>query len=290
MERQMRRYRIVHRTYYNFSAPVRLGAHALRLRPREGHDLRIESSTLEITPKAVLYWQRDAESNSLATAVFDDMTAQLAIVSDLVVQQFPPASALGPAIVVIGDAAADRTVLAPYLHDAAQAPDAQLADWLGARPCLVEAAQSHAALEALCLRISNSLQYRARDEPGVRPVDQTLAYGNGSCRDFAQLFIAAARAWGFAARFVSGYLHAPPTPDRYGATHAWAEVYLAGAGWCGFDPTLGRATGAEHFAVAVARLPESVPPVAGSIITAGAGAVSTTMDVGVWVSGLPATD
>jgi transglutaminase-like putative cysteine protease len=282
----MRRYRIVHRTYYNFSAPVRLGPHALRLRPREGHDLRIESSTLEITPAAVLYWQRDAESNSVATAVFGDETLQLAIVSDLVVQQFPPASPVVPGIVVVGDAAEDRAVLAPYLHDAAQAPDAQLAAWLGETPRLSDATQSHAALATLCSRIQGSLQYRARDEPGVQRIDQTLGLGSGSCRDLAQLFIAAARAWGFAARFVSGYLHAPPAPDHYGATHAWAEVYLAGAGWCGFDPTLGRATGAEHFAVAVARLPESVPPVAGSIVAIG-GPTATTMDVGVWVAELP---
>jgi transglutaminase-like putative cysteine protease len=269
----MRRYRIVHRTYYNFSAPVLLGPHALRLRPREGHDLRIESSTLEITPAAVLYWHRDAESNSVATALFDGSTTQLAV---------------APGIFVVGDAAEDRAVLAPYLQDAALASDAQLSAWLGSTPRLADAAQSHAALEALCGRIQQSLQYRARDEPGVQRIDQTLGLGSGSCRDFAHLFIMAARTWGFAARFVSGYLHAPPAPDHYGATHAWAEVYLAGAGWCGFDPTLGRAIGAEHFAVAVARLPVSVPPVAGSIAGPRGSTISTTMDVGVWVTELPA--
>jgi transglutaminase-like putative cysteine protease len=284
----MRRYRIVHRTYYNFSAPVLLGPHALRLRPREGHDLRIESSTLEITPAAVLYWHRDAESNSVATALFDGSTTQLAIVSDLIVQQFPSENPVAPGIFVVGDAAEDRAVLAPYLQDAALASDAQLSAWLGSTPRLADAAQSHAALEALCGRIQQSLQYRARDEPGVQRIDQTLGLGSGSCRDFAHLFIMAARTWGFAARFVSGYLHAPPAPDHYGATHAWAEVYLAGAGWCGFDPTLGRAIGAEHFAVAVARLPVSVPPVAGSIAGPRGSTISTTMDVGVWVTELPA--
>ncbi len=284
----MRRYRIVHRTYYNYSAPVQLGPHALRLRPREGHDLRIESSTLEITPAAVLYWYRDAANNSVATALFAGPTSQLAIVSDLVVQQFPPGSPPPPLMSVAGDAAEDRAVLAPYLQDPARAPDAQLMAWLGGVPRLVDAVASRAALEGLCQRIHQTFQYRLREEPGVQRFDHTLSSASGSCRDFAQLFIMAARAWGFAARFVSGYLHAPPAPDHYGATHAWAEVYLGGAGWCGFDPTLGRVTGSDHFPVAVARLPESVPPVAGSMVAPAGTTITTQMDVGVWVTELPA--
>lgn len=92
----------------------------------------------------------------------------------------------------------------------------------------------------------------------------------------------AARGLGLAARFVSGYLHAEPSANDYGATHAWAEVFLPGAGWKGFDPTIGKIVGADHIAVAVARLPESVPPVAGSFI----GAPGANLDVGVWVSEL----
>ena len=85
---------------------------------------------------------------------------------------------------------------------------------------------------------------------------------------------------GFAARFVSGYLHAPPSTSSLGATHAWAEVYLPGAGWKGFDPTIGEIAGTDHFAVAVARLPESVPPIAGSFV----GTSGSSLDVGVWVT------
>jgi transglutaminase-like putative cysteine protease len=93
----------------------------------------------------------------------------------------------------------------------------------------------------------------------------------------------AARRFGLAARFVSGYLNSPPSALNFGATHAWAEVFLPGAGWKGFDPTIGAIVGADHIAVAVARLPESVPPVAGSF----RGPPGSTLDVGVWVTPLP---
>jgi transglutaminase-like putative cysteine protease len=91
-----------------------------------------------------------------------------------------------------------------------------------------------------------------------------------------------ARHLGFAARFVSGYLHAAPSTVNFGSTHAWAEVYLPGAGWKGFDPTLGEIVGTSHFAVAVARLPESVPPIAGSFV----GPPGANLSVGVWVTEL----
>ena len=118
--------------------------------------------------------------------------------------------------------------------------------------------------------------------PGVQTPTETLLYGTGSCRDSAYLFMEAARRLGFASRFVSGYLHSPPSSANFGATHAWAEVFLPGAGWKGFDPTIGEVVGTNHIAVAVARMPESVPPVAGSFV----GPPGASLDVGVWVSEL----
>lgn len=119
-----------------------------------------------------------------------------------------------------------------------------------------------------------------REEPGVQSARQTLSKGSGSCRDFALLFMEAVRCLGLASRFVSGYLYAPLMADEIGSTHAWAEVYLPGAGWKGFDPTIGKIAGSDHIAVAVARLPESVPPIAGSFI----GTAVSSLTVGVWVS------
>jgi len=94
--------------------------------------------------------------------------------------------------------------------------------------------------------------------------------------------MAAVKHLGLAARFVSGYLNTPPSCTDFGATHAWAEVYLPGAGWKGFDPTIGEIVGTNHIAVAVGRKPESVPPIAGSFV----GPTGSDLSVGVWVTEL----
>ncbi len=95
---------------------------------------------------------------------------------------------------------------------------------------------------------------------------RTLDKNSGSCRDFATLFIEACRSWGLAARFVSGYMLCEATEAGHASTHAWAEVYLSGAGWKGFDPTSGTMAGSQHVAVAVSRHPEAATPIAGSFI------------------------
>jgi transglutaminase-like putative cysteine protease len=111
-------------------------------------------------------------------------------------------------------------------------------------------------------------QYTRREEPGVQSPGETLSRRSGSCRDFALLFIEAARQLGVAARFVSGYLchglnheSSGPAAD---ATHAWAELYLPGAGWKGFDPTIGALAADLHVRTAVARTPAQATPVTGS--------------------------
>jgi transglutaminase-like putative cysteine protease len=126
--------------------------------------------------------------------------------------------------------------------------------------------QTFALLEKLCQGIAAELRHRVREEPGVQLPSRTLALGGGSCRDLATLFMALARTLGLAARFAGGYLVTPSGDKGSGATHAWAEVYLPGAGWKGLDPTLGRLTGSDHIPVAVARRPEAVLPVAGSFV------------------------
>jgi transglutaminase-like putative cysteine protease len=143
-----------------------------------------------------------------------------------------------------------------------------------------ERIQTYTLLQRLGTHIHHTLSYRLREEPGVQTPEQTLDFGTGSCRDFALIFMETARCLGLASRFVSGYLHAPPSAANYGATHAWAEVYLPGAGWKGFDPTVGAIAGTDHIAVAVARLPESIPPIAGSYV----GPPGSSLHVGVWVT------
>lgn len=283
----MLRYKILHRTYYNFSAEVQLGPHVLRLRPREGHELHIESALLRLTPPAILRWHRDVEDNSVATATFAMPARQLLIESEVVIQQYNEA----PLDFLVADYAIDYpfaynpedwVVLSPYMNGAVLDPGDPLAVWVAGIWQPGEPIQTYALLERLALHIRQTLTYRIREEPGVQTAADTLSRGTGSCRDFANLFMEAARYLGLAARFVSGYLHAEPSPFNYGATHAWAEVFLPGAGWKGFDPTLGKIVGTDHIAVAVARLPEAVPPIAGSFV----GPPGSSLDVGVWVTEL----
>lgn len=287
----MKRFRILHRTYYNFSASVTLGAHALRLRLRENHEQRIEASTLTIEPPAVLRWHRDAEDNSIAVASFSQPAQQLSIENETIVQQLN----ISPHDFLLEEHAvdwpfryspADLAALSPYLEASNAEPcSEQLGQWMTD----VVRQPSHgdgtfARLLHLNQRIQAGLSYRVRDEAGVQEPHATLSLGSGSCRDFAALFIRTARHMGLAARFVSGYLRADPSSDRFGATHAWAEVYLPGAGWKGFDPTLAQLAGPDHFAVAVGRAADSLPPVSGSYF----GVADARLEVGVWVTELPA--
>jgi transglutaminase-like putative cysteine protease len=279
----MRRLKIVHRTRYEFPAEVRLGPHRLLLRPREGHEVHIESSLLETSPAATLHWLRDIYDNSVAIANFALPTTQLMIDSEVIVQHFDVA----PLDFLVADEAVNypfrydpdtAAVLRPYLVDV-QAPVEQeaLRSWLSQRWHAGEKVQTYSLLERLSRDIKQTLTYQAREYPGVQSAAETLASGAGSCRDFASLFMLAARSLGLAARFVSGYLNAPHTGS--GATHAWAEVYLPGAGWKGFDPTLAEMVGSKHIAVAVARRPDVVSPVAGTFF--GPPGASLYVDVDV---------
>jgi transglutaminase-like putative cysteine protease len=282
----MQRYKILHRTYYNFPATVSLKPHVLLLRPREGYELHIESSSLDITPPATLRWHRDVEDNSVAIATFASPTQQLVIESEVIIQQYNQA----PLDFLVEDYATnypfayrpeDKVVLAPYMVSGHPVSSA-LTQWVATVWQPGEKIQTYTLLQRLGIRIQQTLAYQLREEPGVQSATDTLSRGTGSCRDSAYLFMEAARVLGFAARFVSGYLHAPPSTVNFGATHAWAEVFLPGAGWKGFDPSIGAIVGTDHIAVAVARLPESVPPVAGAFI----GPPGASLNVGVWVTAL----
>jgi transglutaminase-like putative cysteine protease len=143
-----------------------------------------------------------------------------------------------------------------------------------------EQIQSFALLIRLNQTVFRSLGYNIREEEGVQSPELSLTLGTGSCRDSANLFLMAARKLGFAARFVSGYIYSYSLIPQSQSTHAWAEVFLPGAGWKGFDQTTGDIVSTDHIAVAVARLPESVPPVSGSFL----GLPGSSMMVNVQVS------
>jgi transglutaminase-like putative cysteine protease len=265
----MQRLRIKHLTEYIFSAQVTLNQHRLLLRPREGHDVRIESSKLEITPAHNIKWQRDVFDNSLAIVNFLSSTDKLTITSEVIIQHYEQA----PFDFLIEDYAVnypfsyaldEQVDLAIFQQPLFIRDQAIVNAWL--QQLELYGMETFSLLVKLNLTISHQFRYQIREEAGVQSPSQTLSQRSGSCRDYATLFVEACRCLGLASRFVSGYLHAPATELGNATTHAWAEVYLPGTGWKGFDPTAGEVTGNKHIAVAVARNPEAVPPVSGSFI------------------------
>jgi transglutaminase-like putative cysteine protease len=262
--------RIDHVTEYRFGQAVTLLPHRLMLRPRTSHALKVVSATLEIVPEATVRWQRDAFDNSVALATFTTMTTGLRVASAVVIEQYDE--------VPLDFVVADYAVTYPFEYAAdevhALAPF-RAATWPNARPALEDwlqriglpraGNQTYTELDRLNRAIHDAIRYEPREAPGVQSPADTLARGTGSCRDFAALFLEACRALGLGSRFVSGYLHPSPAFGA-GATHAWAEVYLPGPGWKGFDPTSGVLSGADHIAVAVSHHPEHVPPIAGDFI------------------------
>jgi transglutaminase-like putative cysteine protease len=281
----MKRYKIIHRTYYNYTNTVSLGAHELLLRPREGHDLRIELFELKITPDAKVYWHRDVEGNSVAVANFMIPVQQLTVESEVIIQQYNES----PLDFIVADYAinypfsydeGDQFLLSPYFVLPDQETRELLNNWIFSLWKSGEQVQTYTLLQRLTETIYKTLIYKVREEPGVQSAKETLSLGSGSCRDFALLFMEAVKCLGLASRFVSGYLYAPLMSSQVGSTHAWAEVYLPGGGWKGFDPTIGDIVGTDHIPVAVSRLAEAVPPISGSF----AGLAESKLDVGVWVS------
>ena len=288
----MKRYKIIHRTDYGYSDWVELLPHLLRLRPREGHDLRIESSVLDIDPPAILRWHLDAEGNTIATASFNTPTQHLCIESEIIVEQYNEE----PLDFLITDHAVhfpfdyheeERRLLSIYMDntirmESSHGPLKQWKDLLFPLTHECENIQTFSLLSNLSHTIHQKINYQRRDDEGVQSPEQTLALATGSCRDMAYLFISTARTLGFAARFVSGYMHSGASGVLYGATHAWAEVFIPGAGWKGFDPTNDSIVGSEYIAVSVAHSLESIPPVSGQY----QGTPSSTMRVVVMVKEL----
>ena len=267
----MQQLKVSHLTEYTFSEMVTLEPHRLLIRPREGHDIRILTSRLDISPAYTIRWHRDVYDNSVATISFQEPTSRLSIFSEVTLEHYGEA----PLDFLVADyalnypfqyQAREETDLVPYQQPNYPADQTFLHTWLGQTGIAQGPLETYVLLDRLCKWIAQNLNYQIREEPGVQTPAETLNSGNGSCRDYAALFMEICRQLGLACRFVSGYLHAPSTEYGYGHTHAWAEVYLPGPGWKGFDPTSGELTARQHIPVAVARHPEWIPPVSGSFI------------------------
>jgi len=282
----MKTIRIFHLTEYSFSAPVTLGDQVLLLRPREGHDIRIQSSRLQVSPVHTVKWYRDIYGNSVGVLHLPEPSDHLSIESEVVIENYAtqPLDFIVDERVVTFPFAFDpdeRLDLLPYRTHSWPGDTKRLKEWVDRFWQPGQSIETFVLLDQMNRTIVGEFAYRMREEPGVQAPAATLSLGTGSCRDFATLFIEACRYLGLPARFVSGYLHNPGA-TQHGSTHAWSEVYLPGAGWVGFDNTSGLVTGVDHIATAVHRHPETIPPVAGDFT--GADGITSTLSVRVEVA------
>jgi transglutaminase-like putative cysteine protease len=267
---------ITHKTAYRYAAPVAFGEHRLMVRPRDSHDLRLLDATLVFSPPATVRWLHDVFGNSIAVARIDAEAAELAITSSFRAKHYP----LAPEAVALepyaeqypfsygADEAVDlgRTAVRHY-------PDPEHLVDLWVRP-FVDADPTRntmAILLAITRAIHEQFTYNRREEMGTQDPVTTLKTRSGTCRDYALLMMEAARSLGLAARFVSGYLYDEKliggngeTLVGSGETHAWAQIYLPGAGWVEFDPTNALVGGSNLIRVAVTRDPAQAVPLSGS--------------------------
>jgi uncharacterized protein (DUF2126 family)/transglutaminase-like putative cysteine protease len=267
-----------HTTRYRYDRPVSLSPHIVRLRPAPHCRTPILSYSLKVQPRTqFLNWQQDPHGNYLARLVFPEKTRELTVDVDLVAGL----SVINPFDFFL-EASAETY---PFSYEAWLTKD--LAPFLdvaaaGSRLCDLlkkidrRRRRTVEFLVDLNQQLSKDIQYVIRLQPGVQTPEETLAIGSGSCRDSGWLLVQILRNLGLAARFVSGYLIQlmPDVKSLDGPSgaavdftdlHAWAEVYLPGAGWVGLDPTSGLLAGEGHLPLAAAPDPFSAAPIAGTV-------------------------
>ncbi len=267
---------LTHRTEYTYDRPTSLGPQIVRLRPAPHSRTPILSYSLNIEPKDhFINWQQDPFGNYLARLVFAEKTREFKVAVDLVAEM----STINPFDFFVDEDAKEwpfkydaeaAEELAPYLK--ASEPGPLLRDYI--RGLKIEAKTSLDFIWALNQQLQRDIGYLIRMEPGVQTPEETLKKRSGSCRDSGWLLVHILRHYGLAARFVSGYLiqlkadqkslDGPSgTEHDFTDLHAWAEVYLPGAGWIGLDPTSGLFAGEGHIPLAATPSPQSAAPVSG---------------------------
>ncbi|MDO6802802.1 transglutaminase family protein [Wenyingzhuangia sp. 1_MG-2023] len=254
---------ISHKTKYKYDRSVSLSPHIFRLRPAPHSRTPIESYSLKIKPENHFFnWQQDPFGNYQARVVFPDKTTEMSIDVEIIADL----KTINPFDFFVEESAEEfpfkysddtKKELHPYLEITEKGP--LLIDFIKSLDFTPR--KTIYFLIDINQRINELLKYNIRLEPGVQSSDETLECETGSCRDYAWLFIQVMRHLGFGARFVSGYLvqltadekslDGPSgPPEDFTDLHAWAEVYLPGAGWIGFDATSGLLTGEGHIPLA----------------------------------------
>ncbi len=277
-----------HITVYRYREPVGLGEHRMMFRPRESHDLRLIRTGLAITPSpAHVRWLHDPFDNSVAIAAFQGTTRELRFESTVTLEHFEstlPEYPLEEYAKTYPFKYSDEDFSNLARGLASRYPNVNVSNWALQFLDPAAATPTMKILRAMTVGIRDKFTYTRRNEKGVQTPDETLRNRRGSCRDFAVLMIEAARSLGIAARFVSGYIFIPNDSDGEGggATHAWMQAYLPGAGWIDFDPTNSIVGNRNLIRVGVAWTPDQVLPLSGTYD--GSAEAFDSMDVTVTVT------
>lgn len=259
--------KVSHTTRYTYNKSIFLEPHTIRLRPREDVTQKVLHYQFDINPRpAGITEGMGPVGEPVTHAWFEEETKILQISSVFEAETFRTNPfdfiILEPWAleVPIDDRNGFGSVLVPYLEQ--PEPKPELVEFV--KSVMEETGSSTIDfLAGLNRRIHERIRYQFRKKGGPHPPHITLERNEAACRDMAVLFLAACRAIGLPARFVSGYHAGNPERDAH-HLHAWAEVYLPGGGWRGFDPTEGVSVGEFHIAVASGVCPRAAAPVSGS--------------------------
>lgn len=285
-------YNILHRTLYDYTAPVTVSHHVARLEPRANTVQAQESFSLKIFPEPTLRKDRvDYFGNRLCLFSIQEVHTKLEVISHsrvTVRRETPPAPESSPAWEEVAALFRDPVspeVVEPYqfVFDSPQVRASfELADY--ALECFPKGTPLLVGARELTRRIFTDFKYDAKATTVATPLEEVVQKRRGVCQDFAHLGIACLRSLGLPARYVSGYLRTRPPegkPRLVGAdaSHAWFGVFCPGACWVDFDPTNNVQPGEEHITVAYGRDFGDVSPVAGIITGGGHHAVKVSVDV-----------
>lgn len=251
------RFTVHHDTRYDYDAPVSLGEHVVRLTPQpERIDLHAYALTVE--PQPAQRWEAaDPFGNRVTHLRFAGETRALAITMRCELDTLPPPDLDRPLPLLPWSTADDGFTVyrAPSADDSVRAFAVRVAAGVGHHPV--------AFLDRLAETLHDRIDRHIRSDGHARTAGETLASGRGACRDVTVLYMEACRCLGLPARFVSGYQARAETPGHERHLHAWAEVYLPGAGWRGWDATHGHRVTDQHVAVCAAPTPAATLPVEG---------------------------
>ena len=288
-----------HTTTYTYKQPVAFGEHRLMFRPRDSYDQRLLHAALQVSPApASVHWTHDVFGNCVACVRFAGRAMRLQFETVIELEHRP--------VQMLDFTIAEHAEAFPFSYDQEDMPDLlrsierqypdrdnELSRWaktFAAGPMASLPVLTLEVLARITKAIRRDFTYVRREQMGIQPPLQTLKLRSGSCRDFALLMMEALRALGFACRFVSGYLYMPAIDDGTaggGATHAWVQVYVPGAGWLEFDPTNGSAGSRNLIRVAIARDPAQAVPLWGTWTGFPSDNLGLEVDVAVTASQTP---